>query len=68
MSNGEKLGVGLGVTIAVLAVGLVGLMIWWVRKKRKFEAEVHLSLYPHAPKEGIYLVLGTSIFKIVNTR
>lgn len=40
MSGSEKLGVGLGISLGVLiAVGVVG-VLWWLRRKRRYEVEV----------------------------
>lgn len=43
-SGADKLALGLGVTGAIVAVVAVAAMIWWARRRRKYEAEVSMSL------------------------
>ena len=44
-TEGQKLGLALGIAGGVLGLAIIASIIWWVRKKRNLEAEASLLVY-----------------------
>lgn len=44
-TEGQKLGLALGIAGGVLGLAVIASVIWWVRRKQKLEAEASLFLY-----------------------